>query len=251
MSRRNTIRLSLGEKLRYPFDRELRRAHRAFKGFPRERYDRILDVGAYAGSFTEAALRRFSPTNVWLVEADPELAETLRGRFGGDSRCRVVHCAITNFSGSAKLRINRHRASSSLLPVSRDAGRAFGVDMSELRTVEVPALTLNELFHQEKISRIDLCKVDIQGAERLMIEGGDIALSKIRYVYIEILFEEFYEGGAEFLEIDRRLRSRGYKLHLLTDFRRNTQGDLAYANALYRNVALVETPASASPAQSP
>ena len=118
--------------------------------------------------------------------------------------------------------------------------------MREARTVKVPALSLNELFDREKIARIDLCKVDIQGAEKLMIEGGDIALSKIRFLYIEILFEEFYQGGAEFMEIDRLLRNRGYRLHLLKDFRRNTQGDLAYADALYRNVALLEPAPSVS-----
>ena len=101
MSRRNSIRLSTWDKLRYPFDRQLRRAHRVFKGFPLCPYNDILDVGAYQGSFTGLALRRFNPRKIWLVEADPEFAEGLRKRFRDDSRCRVIHCAVSDSSGAA------------------------------------------------------------------------------------------------------------------------------------------------------
>jgi FkbM family methyltransferase len=240
MSRRNSIRLSIGEKLRYLLDRPLRRAHRAFKGFPLLPYNYILDIGAHEGSFAVLALRRFKPKNVWLVEADPELAGVLRERFARDSRCRVIHCAVSKSSGSAELRLNQNRASSSLLPISSHASRAFGVDMREIRTVTVPARSLNELFDREKIPHIDLCKVDIQGAEKLMIQGGDVALAKTRLLYIEVLFDRFYEGCADFGEINALLRDHGFKLHLLTEFRRDTGGDLAYANALYHNSAFVE-----------
>ena len=82
-----------------------------------------------------------------------------------------------------------------------------------------------------------MCKVDIQGAEKLVIQGGTLALSKIRLLYIEVLFERLYAGCAEFPELDFLLRSRGYKLSFFNDFRQNTQGDLAYANAVYRNLS--------------
>jgi FkbM family methyltransferase len=235
MPRQPTIRLSPGQLLRYPFDRSLRRAHRQFKGFPNIPYRQILDIGAHDGSFTTAAIRLLSPEQIWLVEADPQLVDRLRERFRHDSRCHVVHAAIADKSGEVKLRLNRHRASSSILPISGHTGQAFGQDMSETESIPVPALSLDDLFAREKISEIDLCKVDIQGAERLLIEGGTEALRRIRLLHMEVLFDEFWEGCAQFSEIHALLKARGFKLHVLDGFRKSTSGDVAYANALYRN----------------
>lgn len=235
MPRQPTISLSPGQLLRYPFDRSLRRAHRQFKDFPNMPYRRILDIGAHDGSFTTAALRLLSPEQIWLVEADPQLADRLRERFRHDSRCHVVHAAIADASGEVKLRLNRHRASSSILPIREHTGQAFGHDMSETETISVPSLSLDDLFAREKLTEIDVCKVDIQGAERLLIKGGTQALRGIRLLHMEVLFDEFWQGCAQFSEIDALLKARGFKLHLLDGFRRTVSGDLAYANAVYRN----------------
>jgi hypothetical protein len=107
--------------------------------------------------------------------------------------------------------------------------------MDETESVPVPALSLDDLFARENITEIDLCKVDIQGAERLLIEGGTQALQRIRLLHVEVLFDEFWEGCAQFTEIHALLKARGFKLHLLDGFRKTTNGDVAYANALYRN----------------
>ena len=80
--------------------------------------------------------------------------------------------------GQVELRINSHRDSSSILPMESISQKTFGIKMAETGTVDVPASTLDELFEREKISHIDLMKVDIQGAERLMIEGAEAALAK-------------------------------------------------------------------------
>ena len=61
------------------------------------------------------------------------------------------------------------------------------------------------------------------------------ALPRIRQLHIEVLSDEFWEGCAQFTEIQALLKARGFKLHLLDGFRRTVSGDLAYANALYRN----------------
>lgn len=48
----------------------------------------VLELGAGTGTLTEALLAKgVQPTNLYLVERDPELAAVLRGRFAG---CHVV-----------------------------------------------------------------------------------------------------------------------------------------------------------------
>lgn len=236
-SKLETVRLSPSQILLYPFQQPLRRAYRVLKGFPAGPYRTILDLGAHKGTFTAAAIRLLQPSRIWLVEPDPDLASGLKQRFQGDPRCQVVHGAITNVSGTVQLRINRqHRGSSSILPSRREIGGTGKAAPVEQETVAVPGLTLDDLFSREKIGKVDLCKVDIEGAERLFIEGGKAALPRMHFIYLEVLFEELYEGCAQFEELHALLKERGFRLHLLSQFRRNPRGELVYANALYRNV---------------
>jgi FkbM family methyltransferase len=211
-----------------------RRDHRQFSKFPPIDYQRVLDVGAHRGEFTDGVLRYFRPQRVWLVEADPRLAEALRAKYVRQPQCRIVHAAISEASGTTDFRINVHSDSSSLLPISPISGKLFRRDMQEVQIVQVPACSLDDLFQREAIDRVDLMKVDIQGAERLLIRGGVAALQRVRCIYIEVLFEEFYHGCALFGEIQALLIAAGFKLQLLQDFRRSAEGYLLYANALYR-----------------
>jgi FkbM family methyltransferase len=213
--------------------RPLRRAHRLFRSFPPGNYRTVLDVGAHQGSFTDLAIPYFAPERIWLVEADPEYGAVLKQKYSTQPEVTVIPCAISNLSGHVKLRINSHRDSSSILPMESISQKTFGLKMSETGTVDVPAWTLDELFEREKISHVDLMKVDIQGAERLMIEGGESALAKVDLLYIELSFERFYAGAPLAHEIEGMLWERGFRLRSLHESRLGSNGALGYTNALF------------------
>ena len=81
----------------------------------------------------------------------------------------------------------------------------------------VETLTLDSIFGQERLKKIDLLWVDIQGAERNMIAGGQKALSHTRYVFMEAETVELYEGEA--LKADLIAALPGWTL--LADFGSN------------------------------
>jgi len=61
----------------------------------------------------------------------------------------------------------------------------------------VRCYTLDAIFERERLTKIDLLWVDIQGAEREMILGGAKALSHTRYLFMEAEpAVELYEGAA-------------------------------------------------------
>lgn len=213
--------------------RPLRRAHRLFRNFPPGDYRTILDLGAHQGSFTDLAIPYFAPDRLWLVEADPEYSAALQQKYAANPAVTVVPCAISNLSGHVKLRINSHRDSSSILPMEAISQKTFGIKMAETGTVEVPAWTLDELFEREQIAHVDLMKVDIQGAERLMIEGGEAALTRVALLYIELSFERFYAGAPLAHEIEALLWERGFRLRSLHESRIGSNGALGYTNALF------------------
>lgn len=63
--------------------------------------------------------------------------------------------------------------------------------------IRVNCHTLDTLFAMHGLTKIDLLYVDVQGAERLVIAGGQRALKRTRYAFMEAEPEvELYEGEA-------------------------------------------------------
>ena len=50
---------------------------------------------------------------------------------------------------------------------------------------------------------------------------------------MELMFEACYTGCALFGELDPLMRSAGFSLRALDDFRRGSDGSIAYCNGLY------------------
>ena len=59
------------------------------------------------------------------------------------------------------------------------------------------------------------------------------ALAGVRALYIEVCFEEFYEGSPRFRDLHEILTAIGFKLRSFHEARLGTDDCLAYANALY------------------
>jgi FkbM family methyltransferase len=224
----------LGQQLRSLFDKQYRRAFRNLRHLPRLEYRCVIDGGANRGSFTDAFLQLHRPERLVLVEALPELAKKLRARYADKPGISVVSAALSDQSGEAQFEINRSEASSSLLPIDPRNTAWFGRDLAVARTVQVPTMTLPELIEEQGLQTVDLLKLDLQGAERFVLTGGEGVLERVRVIYTEVFFEPLYEGAWLFAEMNGFLAGRGFKLCGLSNIVHAGDGDLLQANATFR-----------------
>ena len=226
----------LAQELRSLVDKEYRRAFRNLRHLPRLNYRQVIDAGANRGAFTDAFLRLHQPRRLILVEAIPELADGLRTRFAGDPRVSVVSAALSDCNGEAQFEINRSEASSSLLPIDPRNSEWFARDLTVARSVQVPTMTLPELMRREGLETVDLLKLDLQGAERLVLTGGAEVLDRVEVIYTEIFFEPLYAGAWLFWDTNEFLSHRGFKLCGLSNIVHAPDGDLVQANATFRKL---------------
>ena len=159
------------QEIRSLFDKPYRRAFRNLRHLPLVDYRFVIDAGANRGAFTDAFLRLHRPERVVLVEAIPDLAMKLQGRYEGDPRISVVSAALSDQNGEAQFEINKSEASSSLLPIDPRNSEWFGRDLGVATSIPVLTLTLPELMKRQQLERVDLLKLDLQGAERLVLSG--------------------------------------------------------------------------------
>ena len=226
----------LGQKVRSLFDKQYRRAFRNLRHLPRLEYRSVIDGGANRGSFTDAFLQLHRPEKLVLVEAIPDLAEKLRARYAGKPGISVISAALSNRNGEAQFEINRSEASSSLLPIDPRNTEWFSRDLRVAQTVQVPTLTLPSLMEEQGFQTVDLLKLDLQGAERFVLTGGEAVLDRVRVIYTEIFFEQLYASAWLFSEMNEFLADRGFKLCGLSNIVHARDGDLLQANATFRRV---------------
>ena len=145
---------------------------------------------------------------------------------------------MSDKKGRAKFTVSRTAQASSLLEMGSGMTDAYQLDMSGREDIEVAVGTLDDLCIEENLERIDLLKIDVQGAEKSLLAGARQALRRTKYLQIEILFVEHYRGCALFPELDGICRAAGFELCGLGQFANDPRGRLLQADAIYRNSAL-------------
>ncbi|VTU32134.1 methyltransferase, FkbM family [Variovorax sp. SRS16] len=75
-----------------------------------------------------------------------------------------------------------------------------------------------------EIAAIDLLKLDVQGSELMVLQGGRTKLAQAVAVHTEVSFVTLYQGQPPFGEIDRELRLQGFMPHCFDQIK---QGPIA------------------------
>src|SRR3954468_3044251 len=228
----------LAQRIRSLFDKEYRRAFRNLRHLPRLKYRFVVDAGANRGGFTDAFLRLHHPERVLLVEANPEFAVKLRDKYSTDARITVIAAYFSGGGGEATFEINSYVDASSLLPIDPRNSEWWSRDLSVARSIVVPTVSLEELVSRENLETVDLLKLDVQGAERLVLSGAADILNRVRVIYTEVFFEALYSGAWLFRETNEFLAAHGFKLCGLSNIVHAGDGDLLQANATFRKIAV-------------
>lgn len=166
----------------------------------------VFDLGAGTGG----EVRRFSqlvgPTDhVVAVEAHPTTFDCLMATIRHNALSNVTACqyAVTSHSGSVLLEDDDHHI-------------ANGITEDTAHGIRVPAVTLPELAGRLKVSTIDLLKINIEGAERAVLESSAAFLCNVRNVVVSCHDFKADRGGADwqrtFAPVQQLLGSCGFRL---------------------------------------
>jgi FkbM family methyltransferase len=133
----------------------------------------ILDIGANIGYFTLLAAR-YVPEGGRVVAVEPDrrnadlLSESVA--LNGYVNVDIERIAIGDASGSATIfRDRRNRGGTSLF--ASNIAEPLGSDV-------VPMTTVDQLVEEKSLERVDLIKIDVQGAEGLVLEGARTTLER-------------------------------------------------------------------------
>lgn len=161
----------------------------------------VIDAGcSYEADFSVCLIRRH---NVRAFGVDPTrkhaaALRALEGQNGG----RFVHlsCAIAAADGVLRFYESSVNESGSLLDDHVNVVR------DEITSYDVEALTLSSLLKRLALSRVDLLKLDLEGAEYAILEG---ATAEVLRPFRQIFVEFHHHAVTDYSERDtRRIAAR-------------------------------------------
>ena len=155
----------------------------------------VVDLGANHGDFRAAFAGHFKAGRYIAVEANPKLAEALRADPAGE----VVNCAVAPSNEPVRFRIEKNSQASRVS------------ETNDADTVQIQGRTLASIMEEKRVDRVDLLKVDIEGAELSMILDAPPATLR-RIMQITIEFHDFCNlyPPDQVRQMVERLRSSGF-----------------------------------------
>jgi len=156
----------------------------------------VVDLGANRGEFALQMSRRFGG-RYYLVEGNPELHDGLRAH----TPFRVLPYAVAPEDGPIRFNVAKNDEGSSILALPETSVYDCTLD----RSVEVAGKRLESILAEIDEPRVDLLKVDIEGAEIEMLTTTDAArLRAIGQITVEFHGDSVFGFGLH-REVERAI----------------------------------------------
>lgn len=172
----------------------------------------VIDAGANQGLYTIFAARRVGPEGR-VISLEPSrrefdrLTELVRFNRLRNVRCRRL--ALSRAPGRGQLRV----------AAEWNAGHntlgEFGYETTELvRLEEVDVRALDAIVADEGLQRVDLIKLDIEGAEYDALRGAEATIRRFRpAILVELADRTLQHQGASSAQIWTFLEALSYRLY--------------------------------------
>lgn len=203
----------------------------------------LLDIGAHWGESVKYLRNAFPRSIIYSLEPDPESFQILLANKAENHHC--LNLALSNVSSEITFYRNNISHTNSIFRVNAKSQDSIKIqqaiknnDLSLFDSfnheIKVRSITLDALIKEQEIETIDLLKIDVQGAESLVLEGGSHALKITKALLLEVSFFDYYEKKTSFFDIEQHLRPCGFELFSIVDLSQNPMnGRTDWAEVLY------------------
>jgi FkbM family methyltransferase len=165
-----------------------------------------IDVGANIGCFTLSLIKWVGPGGcVIAIEPEPRNVASLRKAVDarrGRTGVTIIEGVAADMKGNLRLSVNRNN------PADHRIAAAG---------LSVPAFTIDGIAQDMGPKAVSFLKIDVQGAECLVLRGADATIRRFRpALYMEVYEEGMRAFGHSAVEMLSMVTRYGYHPHLLS-----------------------------------
>jgi FkbM family methyltransferase len=159
--------------------------------------DVLVDVGANYGDYTEFFKSKLNGTGtIYSVELHPETYQQLESKFKNNQNIKTFNYAICDIDGEIEYFKGRDAWTNNII----------GHDMSFTKNQSlgmIQGITLDTLLKYEK--KINLIKIDVEGAEKLVLKGMKNIINNVDNLLIECHLDKDWVEIKDTLIVDLNL----------------------------------------------
>ncbi len=200
---------------------ELTYSRLAASGF---RPSAIIDIGAYRGDWTRLVARAFPETPTLMIEAQAEKADYLRSVESDLPKARSVTCLLAATEG-AEVTFYSMETGSSIYAERSNVPRERRV----LKTRTLDGVLNENHFMRQPL----LLKLDVQGAELDVLQGGQMAMQNSEIMQLEVALTSYNEGAPQSDKVIAFMAERGFSIYDICGFVRSDPTYLSQIDVLF------------------
>ena len=188
---------------------------------------RFLDIGAHTGEFTQNILRLAPECQVVMVEANPNCEPYLQKLNHG-----YDILALSNKQGKAELFVEKANMLGTGASLYKENTEWYADGKFDKVEVELDTLDNKKYFGYEVI---DLVKLDVQGAELDILEGGRKTITRSKYVLIETSLVVYNHGAPMVDAIVSKMKEYGFYMEDILDYLKFNKNQISQMDILFKN----------------
>jgi len=195
----------------------------------------IFDLGTNYGHEAVAFSKHFPEAKVIGIEANPNLILEIRNNVKNYKNIEIFNLAVSDQNAELDFYISKthNTGTSSFL---RKSGLYDHIEPLEFHSpIKVKVKKLSDFIEENKIPKVDILWMDIQGFEGKAFDGLEKYKNDIKIICAEVTYKEIYSGQILFNEFNKKLNNCGYRCVYNSLQHQNFWGDAVYVNTRIPN----------------
>jgi FkbM family methyltransferase len=194
-----------------------------------EKIDIIFECGSRDAIDSLKMFDFYQPKKIFCFECNPDSVNVCRETIGENNNIILVNKAVSNNDGEIDFYVTDMDKS-----IDKNIGASSALlhlDNKESffqKKITVDSITLKTFMEENNINNIDLLCLDLQGYEKIALEGLGDKIKNVKYIISEYANRSFYSGDILLEEYRTFLTSLGFDLIEV-----NNYGD--FGDALFKN----------------
>jgi len=171
----------------------------------------FLEIGSMDGGDCVLFKRSFPDSEVYAIEALPENYENIK-------KIKYIN-SIQAVISSQDENIKFHKKDINGLHGIYDRGSIYGTQV-----IDMPCFTLERILKENGIEKIDVMKIDVEGATFDVLKGMGNRLNEVKIMHIETESYPFFEGQKLHKDVEELLLNEGFELVQMSQVKINENG---------------------------
>lgn len=172
----------------------------------------VFDIGAAVGDTARPLLKAFPKADVYCFEPFADSFERLKHRTAKHgNRAKHFNFGLYNRNGDIDFYITDHRESNSI--------NNFNTGHIADRIEKIEIRRLDDVVRELGVTHIDFMKIDVEGAEKELLEGAKETLAITDTIFVEISPLRKGPHNHDYIDVFEYLHQAGFSLYgIMSDF---------------------------------